>query len=154
MRNAKVIIKKNFIEGKWQKRRVKNEVGHKLRKWVLKVSQDCRNWFSVSKRKSCAQVSSNWPKIEYVVAWGIGISELGTILLMWKLLWVCESSEVWPTKKTPNSKSILENCCIIKIARKLQRTLFLVYVHTYFTTIFFWTKVVWVYSHFKSDFFN
>ena len=91
-------------------------------------------------RRRRIKVASKWLKIEYVVACSIGISEIGTILLMSKLLWVCKSFEVWPTKKTPNSKSILENCCNIKIARKLQRTLFIMYVHTYFTTIFFWNK--------------
>ena len=92
------------------------------------------------RRRRRIKVASKWLKIEYVVACSIGISEIGTIFLMSKLLWVCKSFEVWPTKKTPNSKIILENCWIIEIARKLQRTLFLVYAHTFFTTIFFLNK--------------
>ena len=60
------------------------------------------------RRRRRIKVASKWPKIEYVVAWGIGIHDLGTFLCLSKLLWVCESSEVWPTKKTPNSKSLLK----------------------------------------------
>ena len=41
-----------------------------------------------------AKTSSILLKFEYVVVWGMGITELGTFLCVSKLLWVYESSEV------------------------------------------------------------
>ena len=40
------------------------------------------------------KVASNWVKIEYDIAYDMGMDELGTAVPMSKVLWVCESSEV------------------------------------------------------------
>ena len=57
------------------------------------------------RRRRRIKVASMRLKIEYVVAWGIGIHEYGTFLCLSKLIWVYTHLKLifYSDKKLPNS---------------------------------------------------
>ena len=60
------------------------------------VNYDCTDIYDegMKEGRRVAKTSSILLKFEYVVVWGMGITELGTFLCVSKLVWVYESSEV------------------------------------------------------------